>query len=216
MPHYLGGKLGRSSSLGPSFPPSTLLPERYPAPPPPLSRSPHLDFAGEKKSECAIRSLPLSFSHSLFPVFTHTLLLVLHTVYLRIGSLSTRDPPLSLFLTDRSSSSAPLSHPLPRRYYPLGHTATPILRFLRTERACDNLLGRSSRTKTLVRPVLARWLLSLPPPPPFRSFLFRMLSHQPLDRPRLFGFSPYPAPRFLLPFLLVLIPYSCVIYAGSG
>lgn len=97
-----------------------------------------------------------------------------------------------------------------------GHTATPILGFLRTERACDNLLERSSRTEA--RPPCSRALSS--PPPSSPSFPPRI----PLSLSRC-RTSPSNGPgpavlsalcRLLPPFLLVLIPYSCVIYAGSS
>lgn len=121
MPHYLGGKLGRSSSrsIFPSIhlPPQALPRAAAPAPLPPSSRSrsPRLDFAGRKKKEKkkrnnrAIRSAFLSLSLS----FTHTTVSVrfLYIVYFRIGSLSTRDPPPS-----------PLSYRTDRRLQPLSPT----------------------------------------------------------------------------------------------
>lgn len=62
-------------------------------------------------------------------------------------------------------------------------------------------------TEALVRPVLARSPLSLSLS--FIPFLFRMLS----PRSAQSSTSLRTPPRFLPPFLLVLIPYSCVIYA---
>lgn len=102
MPHYLGGKLGRSSSRS-IFPSIHLTPQALPraatpAPAIPRSRSPRLDFAGEKRNEPCYplrRSVCLSLSFSFS--FTYTLVSTrsLYIVYFRIGSLSTRNPPPS-------------------------------------------------------------------------------------------------------------------------
>lgn len=114
--------------------------------------------------------------------------LLLSRVYLRIGSLSTRDPPLSpLSLTDREIVFGPSLPPSPP---PPGHTATPILRFLRTERACDNLLGRSSgpRLTSLFLSLPSRSSLPNAIPPASRS---EPESSQVLPVPRLGSYHPF-------------------------
>lgn len=158
-----------------------------------------------------LSALPLSLSLSL--LFTHTPVSArpLYIVYFRIGSLSTRDPPPSLLSYGPIVVFSP-SHPPSFLAAPLllkTPQHTPILRFLRTERACDNLLGRSSGPR-LVRPVLTR-CQPFPSPLPFTIGG----AVPPAPRSAQSGLSPCPA-ILLPPFLLVLIPYSCVIYAGSG
>jgi len=132
MPHYLGGKLGRSSSrsifLSVHFTPLG----RYPATPPSSIRfgPSRFDFR-ERKKERVSHALSLSHHPSLSlprPVLPLGLacsrsLLGLSIIYLWIGSLSARDPPLSPLSFDRSP--VPLCHPLPRRLSSWTHHGPP-------------------------------------------------------------------------------------------
>ena len=220
MPHYLGGKLGRSSSRS-IFPSIHLTPRALPraASTIPLrSRSPRLDFAGEKRNDRAIRFAPLSLSLSLSLSCSRILLfpLGLYIVYFRIGSLSTRDPPPSpLSYGPIVVSSVPLSRSLSPSSLSSWrhHSTTPILRFPRTERACDNLLGRSSGPR-LVRPVL-----TLCQPFLLSPFLHRMtVSHQrsPSIGP-VRSLSPYPAsPYFYHPFFSFLYLIAALFMPGPA
>lgn len=121
MPHYLGGKLGRSSSRS-IFPSIHLTPRALPrATPAPASASTIPPFSissswlrGWKKERSCY---PLCLSLSLFLSRSRTLLfpLGLYIVYFRIGSLSTRDPPpspLSYGPIVVFSPSLPLSFPV--------------------------------------------------------------------------------------------------------
>lgn len=227
MPHYLGGKLGRSSSRS-IFPSIHFTPRALScfAAPALLLSSFSLSRSSlrlrEWKKERALH--PFYRSFALSRILSVTFGLSICIVNLRIGSLSTRDSPLSPFsYRPIVVSPAPLLRILSLTVSPAGHTTStatttttatiitittipPILHCLRTERACDNLLGRSSEPR-IVRDVLALWALSFPIPEN-RAF-------SPTIGPRVSSLFP-PHSNPLPPFLLVLIPYSCVIYAGSG
>lgn len=156
---------------------------------------------------CLSLSLSLSFTHT--PVSARPL----YIVYFRIGSLSTRDPPPSLLsygpIVVFSPSLPPSFLAAPLLLKTPQHT--PILRFLRTERACDNLLGRSSGPR-LVRPVLTR-CQPFPFPPPFRS-PSEALSHQPLDRPS--PDSPRAPPYSYHPFFSFLYLIAALFMPGPA
>lgn len=168
MPHYLGGKLGRSSSRS-IFPSVHLTSPCTPPPPrpslPPFSlalRSLDLLVSSSRVKKGARVCHPLSLallSLLLCAPLTRTRTLspgsprLLYTVHLRIGSLSTRGPPPSPLpygpIVVFSSPSLPPSPPPSPPPFPLlldtpPHHHPNSLRSLRTERACDNLLGRSS------------------------------------------------------------------------
>lgn len=104
MPHYLGGKLGRSSSrsifpsvhLTPQALPRAAVVAAAPAPAIPLARQLLVSTSRVKKGTIRYPlSAPspfLSFSRSRILLFPFG---PLYIVYFRIGSLSTRDPPPS-------------------------------------------------------------------------------------------------------------------------
>jgi len=151
-------------------------------------------------------SLFLSFSFTHTPVSARSF----YIVYFRIGSLSTRDPPPSPLSYGPIvfSPSLPLSFPAvslllktlqhhPNSSFPQNRES--VWQFTRA------ILG------TEARPPCPHALPVSPLPP----LVLHRSAVPPAPRSVQYGRSPYPA-ILLLPFLLVLIPYSCVIYAGSG
>lgn len=238
MPHYLGGKLGRSSSRS-IFPSVHFTSRPLPCTPPPPTRSPfslalrsrppRLKFADGKRSASVPSTLSLPFANSFSLFFgislslslLHTCTLSwlpstsLYTVHLRIGSLSTREPPPSPLpygpIVVFSRPSLPPSPLATAVASPLGHSTTPILSVPSEQRERVTIYSGDLRDREARRPPCRPRAAK----PPTFSISFENERERPCDRP-----YPYLPPPLRCastpPFLLVLIPYSCVIYAGSG
>lgn len=189
MPHYLGGKLGRSSSLGPSFPPSavpSLFPGRYPA-------APALDLLISILRVKKRASVPSAVcpSSSLFLPFTHTLLRPLYS------------PPQDRISFHPRSSSVTSSLRTDRRLQPLSPTLLPAATILPDAPPPQFSVSLEQRERVTIYSGDLRDRGSRPPCPRALTSLTLSLSlfpPHPVPLPNavpsigpVFDFSPHPA-----------------------
>lgn len=221
MPHYLGGKLGRSSSrsiflsihLTPQALPRAAATSRPRHPPlPPVLELLVSSTSRVKKEMIVLSALQLSLSFS----FTHTPVSVpvsLHSLLWDRISFHPRSSSVTSFLwTDRRLQPlSPSLSPRPPPSPPESTAAPPQFSVSSEQRERVTIYSGDLRDRgSSALSSHAASLASSPPP----SVLHRS-AVSPAPRSAQSGSSPYPA-VLLPPFLLVLIPYSCVIYAGSG